>query len=225
MGGKIESILEEFEQGKMVILVDDRRNGGEGHVIIAAEKVTPEAINFLAKYARGIVCLAMTGERLDDLDLQLMVQNNGSNCGKAFTVSIEAKHNVTTGISAFDRATTILTAIDPSTGPEDLVRPGHIFPLRAVKHGVLSQASEIEAAVDLARLAGLYPAGVVCTLLNEDGMTPKLTEILEFAKLHRLKIASIGDLIRYRIKTERLVQQIAKIKLPLKWGERKNRII
>ncbi|HHW20042.1 bifunctional 3,4-dihydroxy-2-butanone-4-phosphate synthase/GTP cyclohydrolase II [Thermodesulfovibrio thiophilus] len=215
----IEEVIEDVGQGKMVILVDDEDRENEGDLFIAAEKVTPEAINFMAKYARGLICLCLTPERVDELRLPLMVDLNESPHQTAFTVSIEARKGVTTGISAYDRAVTILTAIDPKTKPEDLVKPGHVFPLRAQSGGVLKRAGHTEGAVDLARLAGLYPAGVICEIMDEDGTMARVPQLMEFAEKHGVKIATIKDLIKYRMRNETLVSKVATVQLPTDYGE------
>jgi 3,4-dihydroxy 2-butanone 4-phosphate synthase/GTP cyclohydrolase II len=215
----IEEAIEDIRKGKMVILCDDEDRENEGDLCMAAEKVTPEAINFMAKYGRGLICLSLTSERVKELDLAPMSPVNTSHFGTAFTVSIDAREGTTTGISAFDRAKTILTAIDPNTKPDDLIRPGHIFPLRAMDGGVLRRAGQTEGSVDLARLAGLYPAGVICEIMNEDGTMARLPELLEFAKRHQLKIVTIADLIKYRLKKERLVRRVAEARLPTEFGE------
>jgi 3,4-dihydroxy 2-butanone 4-phosphate synthase/GTP cyclohydrolase II len=202
----------------MVILVDDEDRENEGDLTIAAEKATPEAINFMAKYGRGLICLSLTPERVEELKLPMMTEFNTSRFGTAFTVSIEAKRGVTTGISAADRAKTILTAIDPKTKPEDLARPGHIFPLRAQPGGVLQRAGQTEGSVDLARLAGLYPAGVICEIMNDDGTMARVPELFKFARRHNLKIVTIKDLIKYRMRNECLVKRLAITKLPTEYG-------
>jgi 3,4-dihydroxy 2-butanone 4-phosphate synthase / GTP cyclohydrolase II len=185
---------------------------------MAAEKVTPEAVNFMAKYGRGLICLSMTGERLDQLDLPLMVQGNTNRFETAFTISIDAHHGVTTGISAADRATTILTAIDPKAQPSDLARPGHIFPLRARPGGVLERAGQTEAAIDLARLAGLRPAGVICEVMNDDGTMARVPELQQVAERHSLKMITVADLIAFRLKTEIFVHKVAQADLPTEFG-------
>src|ERR671913_23153 len=214
----IDAAVEAFRDGRMIIVVDDEDRENEGDLTIAAEKVTPEVINFMAKEGRGQICLSMTGERLDELDLPLAVNDNTTQFGTAFCVPIDAKYHVTTGISASDRATTILTAVDPSTKPSDLVRPGHVSPLRARAGGVLVRAGQTEAAVDLARIAGLYPAGVVCEIMNEDGTMARLPELEEFARVHDLKIISVADLVRYRIRKETLVRRAAETEIPTVYG-------
>ncbi len=215
----IDEAIEDMAKGKMVILVDDEDRENEGDLCMAAEKVTPEAINFMAKYGRGLICLSMSPERIDELKLPMMTDDNTSSFGTAFTVSIEAKKGVTTGISAADRATTILTAINPASKPEDLARPGHVFPLRARPGGVLQRAGQTEGSVDLARLAGLYPAGVICEIMSEDGTMARMPELLEFAKRHNIRIVTIKDLIGYRIRTERFVHRVSTTKLPTEFGE------
>jgi 3,4-dihydroxy 2-butanone 4-phosphate synthase/GTP cyclohydrolase II len=215
----VEEAVEEFRRGRMVILVDDEDRENEGDLAIAAEKVTPEAINFMARFGRGLVCLTLTEERADQLELPLMVRENTSPFGTAFTVSIEARGKVTTGISAADRAATIRTAVDPATRPQDLLRPGHVFPLRAKRGGVLKRAGQTEGSVDLARLAGLAPAGVICEIMNEDGTMARVPDLLPFAARHGLPILTVADLIRYRLSHETIVRKVASPKLPSKWGE------
>lgn len=214
----VEEALDDIAAGKMVILVDDEDRENEGDLCMAAEKVTPEAINFMAKYGRGLICLSLTPERVEELKLPMMTDENTSAFGTAFTVSIEAKKGVTTGISAADRARTILTAIDPKTKPEDLARPGHVFPLKARAGGVLQRAGQTEGSVDLARLAGLTPAGVICEIMSDDGTMARVPELLEFSKKHGIKIVTIKDLIRYRMRTESFVKRIATVKLPTRYG-------
>ena len=217
----IDGALIEVQDGRMVIIVDDEDRENEGDLMIAAEKVTPEAINFMATHGRGLICLAMTGQRLDELNIPLMVSDysNTSPYGTAFCVSIEAKRNVSTGISAFDRAQTILTAIDPKARPNDLSRPGHIFPLRARDGGVLVRAGQTEASVDLASIAGLSPAGVICEIMKEDGTMARVPDLVEFAELHGLKIITVADLIRYRLRTESFVRKVGESVLPTRHGE------
>ncbi|MBI5026061.1 MAG: bifunctional 3,4-dihydroxy-2-butanone-4-phosphate synthase/GTP cyclohydrolase II [Nitrospirae bacterium] len=214
----IDEAIDDIAQGKIVILVDDEDRENEGDLTMAAEKVTPEAINFMAKYGRGLICLSLTPERVDELRLQMMADENTSAFGTPFTVSIEAKKGVTTGISAADRARTILTAIDPKTRPEDLARPGHVFPLRARRGGVLQRAGQTEGSVDLARLAGLYPAGVICEIMNDDGTMARVPQLMEFSHRHNMKIVTIKDLIKYRMRNECLVRRLATTKLPTKSG-------
>jgi 3,4-dihydroxy 2-butanone 4-phosphate synthase / GTP cyclohydrolase II len=216
---RIEDAVEAFRDGKIIIVVDDEDRENEGDLTVAAEKVTPEMVNFMARYGRGQICLSMTAERLDALELPLAVTDNTTPFGTAFCVPIDAKHHVTTGISAADRAATILTAIDPNTKPSDLVRPGHISPLRARAGGVLVRAGQTEAAVDLARIAGLYPAGVICEIMNEDGTMARVPELTKFAKKHKLLMITIADLIQYRMRTEALVRRVASAALPTGPGE------
>jgi 3,4-dihydroxy 2-butanone 4-phosphate synthase/GTP cyclohydrolase II len=215
---RIEDALEDLRQGKMVILVDEADRENEGDLIIAAEKTTPEAINFMAKYGRGLICLAMTEEKANALELPLMVSDNSSNFQTAFTVSIEAKRGVTTGISAADRSTTILTAIADGAKAEDLSRPGHIFPLRAKEGGVLVRAGQTEGSVDLARLAGLKPAGVICEIMNDDGTMARLPDLEKFAEEHKLKIITTADVIKYRMVKEILVTRAAETTIPTFYG-------
>jgi 3,4-dihydroxy 2-butanone 4-phosphate synthase/GTP cyclohydrolase II len=216
--GKIEEALEDIRQGKMVVLVDDEDRENEGDLTMAAEKVTPEAINFMAKFGRGLICLSLTEERINELRLPMMVSENTSRFQTAFTISIDASKGVTTGISAADRACTILTVIDDRTQPEDLVSPGHVFPLRARQGGVLVRTGQTEGSVDLARLAGLKPAGVICEVMNDDGTMARLPDLQIFAKKHGLKIVAIADLIKYRLSKESLVRRIATARLPTKYG-------
>jgi 3,4-dihydroxy 2-butanone 4-phosphate synthase/GTP cyclohydrolase II len=215
----VEDAVAAIRAGKMVIVVDDEDRENEGDLTIAAEKVTPDAINVMARHGRGLICLAMTPERLDELDIPLMVPQNGSRFETAFCVSIEAKLGTTTGISAADRAATVLAAIDPATKPSDLVRPGHVFPLRARSAGVIVRAGQTEAAVDLARIAGLCPAGVICEIMNEDGTMARVPQLTSFARQHHLLMITIADLIAYRMRTESLVKCIASTKLPTEYGE------
>ncbi|MEW5908795.1 MAG: bifunctional 3,4-dihydroxy-2-butanone-4-phosphate synthase/GTP cyclohydrolase II [Thermodesulfobacteriota bacterium] len=210
----IEDAIEEIRQGRLVILVDDEDRENEGDLTMAAEKVTPEAINFMAKYARGLICLSMTGEKIDSLDLPLMVNNNTSKFQTGFTVSIEARCGVTTGISAHDRAKTILTAVEEGAKPGDLVRPGHVFPLRARNGGVMVRAGQTEGSVDLARLAGLNPAGVICEIMDEDGTMARMPALEEFSKKHGINICTIADLIEYRMRTESFVRRAAETRIP-----------
>jgi 3,4-dihydroxy 2-butanone 4-phosphate synthase/GTP cyclohydrolase II len=214
----IEEAIEDIKKGKMVILVDDEDRENEGDLTMAAEMVTPEAINFMAKYGRGLICLSLTPERVEHLQLPMMTTDNTSSFGTAFTISIEAKKGVTTGISAADRATTIKTAIHPKSGAEDLARPGHVFPLRAKPGGVLQRAGQTEGSVDLSRLAGLSPAGVICEIMNDDGTMARVPQLLTFAKEHGLKIVTVKDLIAYRVKKESLVRRVAVTKLPTSHG-------
>ncbi len=216
----IPEAIEEIRAGRMLVVIDDEDRENEGDLTIAAEKVTPDVINFMARHGRGLVCLPMTGDRLDALRIPLMVQDdeNSAKFGTAFCVPIEAKKGTTTGISAADRARTVLAAIDPSTRPEDLARPGHMFPLRAVPGGVLQRSGQTEAAVDLARLAGLYPAGVICEIMNEDGTMARLPELQLFCRDHDLKMITVKELIRHRMSHERLVRKIAEANLPTTYG-------
>lgn len=215
----IDEAIEDIARGKMIILVDDEDRENEGDLCMAAEKATPSAINFMAKYGRGLICLSLTPQRVKELGLPMMADENTSQFGTAFTVSIEARKGVTTGISAADRATTILAAIDPKTRPEDLARPGHVFPLRAKPGGVLQRAGQTEGSVDIVRLAGLYPAGVICEIMSDDGSMARVPELMEFAKRHGLKIITVKDLIHHRIRTDRFVRRISDIKLPTEHGE------
>jgi len=216
----IEEALEDIAQGKMVIVVDDPDRENEGDLVMAAEKVTPEAINFMAKYGRGLICLTLTPQRCDELDLYPMAIRNTDPKGTYFCVSIDAhpRFGTTTGISAFDRAITIKLAISPEAKPTDFIRPGHVFPLKAKPGGVLERAGHTEASVDLARLAGLYPAGVICEIMKDDGTMARLPDLMEFAKKFNLKIITIADLIRYRLKRERLVVREATANLPTRYG-------
>lgn len=214
----IEEALEDIRQGKMVILVDDEDRENEGDLTMAAEKVTPEAINFMARYGRGLICLTLTAEKCDSLGLKPMVRDNTSPFETAFTVSIEARRGVTTGISAADRSHTILTAVAADASPLDLVSPGHIFPLRAKPGGGLVRTGQTEGSVDLARLAGLSPAGVICEIMNDDGSMSRMPELRKFAKTHGLKICTVADLVAYRLKHEQLVRPVADAKLPSRFG-------
>jgi 3,4-dihydroxy 2-butanone 4-phosphate synthase/GTP cyclohydrolase II len=215
----IEDAAADIRDGRMIIIVDDEDRENEGDLVCAAEKITPEIINFMATHARGLICMPLTEERCDELHLTMQVADNTSFLGTAFTVSIEARKGVTTGISAPDRATTILTAVDPKTRPQDLARPGHIFPLRARKGGVLVRPGQTEASVDIARIAGLYPAGVVCEIMNEDGTMARMPQLEEFARRHDLKIISVADLVRYRMRKEVLVRRAAETLLPTVYGQ------
>lgn len=214
----VDESLDDIAEGKMVILVDDEDRENEGDLCMAAEKITPEAINFMARYGRGLICLSLTPERVAELKLPMMTDDNTSPFGTAFTVSIEAKKGVTTGISAADRAKTILTAIDPRSRPEDLTRPGHVFPLRASPGGVLQRAGQTEGSVDLAKLARLNPSGVICEIMSEDGTMARVPELMDFAKKHNLKIVMIKDLIKYRMRTELFVKRLTEVKLPTLYG-------
>lgn len=214
----IEAAVDAIRRGEMVIVLDDEDRENEGDLTIAAEKVTPETINFMATHGRGLICLPMTGERLDQLELPLMVRDNKTRFDTAFCVSFEATRGTTTGISAHDRAAAVLAAIDPRTQPSDLTRPGHMFPLRARDGGVLVRAGQTEAAVDLARIAGLQPAGVICEIQNKDGTMARVPELTRFARRHRLLMVTIADLIRYRMRTEGLVRKVATASLPTEHG-------
>ena len=214
----VEEALDEIRAGNMVILVDDEDRENEGDLVVAAEKITPEKINFMAKYGRGLICLSMTEERVEKLQLPMMVPNNKSPYETAFTVSIEATKGVTTGISAADRATTIQVAIDDRTTPDDLVAPGHVFPLRARKGGVLVRTGQTEGSVDLARLAGLKPAGVICEIMNDDGTMARQADLIKFAREHGLKITSVAALINWRLQKETLVERTAEANLPTTFG-------
>lgn len=215
----IQEGIEDIRQGKMLVVVDDEDRENEGDLVMAAEKVTQEAVNFMAVHGRGLVCAPLASERCDELNLHAMVKNNTDSHETAFTVSVDAKATSTTGISANERAMTIKALLDPDTKPEDLARPGHVFPLRAQNGGVLRRAGHTEAAADLARMAGLSPAGVICEIMKEDGTMARVPELLEFAKQHGLKIITIADLINYRRKTEKLVERAAEAKLPTVHGE------
>src|SRR5437879_997672 len=218
MFATVEEAVEEIRQGRMVVLVDDEDRENEGDLTLAAEKITPDAINFMAKYGRGLICLPLTEDRCDELRVPLMSPINTSVHGTAFTEAIDARVGVTTGISASDRAVTILTAIDPKTKPQDLARPGHIFPLRARNGGVLVRAGQTEASVDLARIAGLYPAGVICEIMNEDGTMARVPQLIEFCREHNLKMLTVADLIRYLMQHERYVRRVAEAVLPTRFG-------
>lgn len=215
---KVTEAAEELAKGKMIILMDDEDRENEGDIVCSAEKVTPETVNFMAKYGRGLICLALTPEKADSLNLNPMVSNNTSRFSTAFTVSIEARHGVTTGISAADRARTILTAVNPNTRPEDLVQPGHIFPLRAKKGGVLVRTGQTEGSIDLARIAGLNPSAVICEIMNEDGSMARLPDLEKFSKKHGLKIITVKEIINYRMKKESLVKRAVETNLPTDYG-------
>jgi len=219
MLASITEAIEDVKVGRVVIIIDDESRENEGDLAMAAEKVTPEAINFMSKHGRGLICLPIIGQRLDELRIPLMVQHNTSRYSTAFTVSIEAKDKVSTGISAFDRAQTIKAVLDPDTKPEDLVQPGHVFPIRAREGGVLVRAGHTEAIVDLAKLAGCYPAGVICEIMDEDGHMATVPELEAIAEKYSLKIISIAELIAYRHRHEKLVQKVTEAKLPTRYGE------
>src|SRR6266508_5666552 len=215
----VEEAAELYRRGELVIIVDDEDRENEGDLCIAADRVTPAAVNFMARYGRGLICLALTESRCQELELPLMVENNTSNYGTAFTVSIEARGRVTTGISAHDRAETVRVAIDPKSRPYDLQRPGHVFPLRAKKGGVLKRAGQTEASVDLAMIAGMTPAAVICEIMNEDGTMVRLPDLREFSVKHNLKIISVADIIKYRMQTEKHVHCLASPHLPTDHGD------
>ncbi|KJS15608.1 MAG: 3,4-dihydroxy-2-butanone 4-phosphate synthase [Peptococcaceae bacterium BRH_c4b] len=214
----IEEALEDIRQGKIVVMIDDEDRENEGDLIMAAEKVSPEAVNFMATHGRGLICMPMEGKRLDELELPAMVTKNTDPNGTAFTVSVDHK-DTTTGISAHERAATVSAMLNSATRPEDLRRPGHVFPLRAKEGGVLRRAGHTEAVVDMSRLAGLYPAGVICEIMKDDGTMARLPELIQFCRHHGLKIATIADLIQYRRKTERLIKRVDSAKLPTKYGD------
>src|SRR5262252_4841681 len=215
----VEEAVEEIRQGRMIVLVDDEDRENEGDLTMAAEKITPEAINFMAKYGRGLICLTLTEQRCEELNLPLMSPINTSQHRTAFCEAIDARVGVTTGISASDRAITILTAIEPKTRPQDLARPGHMFPLRARNGGVLVRAGQTEASVDLSRIAGLNPSGVICEIMNEDGTMARVPQLIEFCREHNLKMLTVADLIRYRMAHERYVRRMAEAILPTRYGE------
>ena len=215
----IEEAIEEVRRGRMVVVCDDESRENEGDLTLAAQFATPEAINFMAKHGRGLICLALTDERCNELGLDLMAAKNEAPFQTAFTVSVEARDGVTTGISAADRAHTVQVAIDPHSTPDDLVQPGHVFPLKAKDGGVLERTGQTEAAVDLARLAGLIPAGVICEIMNEDGTMARVPDLAEYCRRHDLKMITVADLIAYRRRTEKLVERIVSTKLPTAFGE------
>src|SRR4029079_4701064 len=214
----IDEAVADIRDGQMIIIVDDEDRENEGDLVCAAEKVTPAIINFMARHARGLICLPLTEERCDELHLTTQVADNTSFLGTAFTVSIDARRGITTGISAADRATTILVAVDPQSRPQDLCLPAHIFPRRAKNGGVLVRAGQTEASVDVARIAGLYPAGVICEIMNEDGTRWRLPQLQKFAAQHNLKMISVADLVRYRIRKEQLVRRVVETDLPTVYG-------
>ncbi len=215
----IEEAIEEIRQGRILVVVDDDDRENEGDLVMAADKATPEAVNFMAKYGRGLICAPLTGERLDELKISMMVSDNTAPLGTAFTVTVDARRGVTTGTSAYDRAVTIRTLVDAHARPEDLTRPGHILPLRAMPGGVLRRAGHTEAAVDLARLAGCLPAGVICEVMDEAGDMARVPQLIELAARHGLRIITIQDLIAYRTRTEKLVRRVAQTRLPTDLGE------
>ena len=214
----IEAAIDDIRQGRMILVVDDEDRENEGDLVMAADRVTPEAVNFMAKHGRGLICVPMTGERLDELKISMMVSDNTAPLGTAFTVTVDARRGVTTGTSAYDRAVTIRTMVDADSGPEDLTRPGHILPLRAMPGGVLRRAGHTEAAVDLARMAGCFPAGVICEVLDEDGAMARMPHLAELARQHQLKMITIKDLIAYRTRKEKLVRRVAQTRLPTEFG-------
>jgi 3,4-dihydroxy 2-butanone 4-phosphate synthase/GTP cyclohydrolase II len=214
----IEEAVEDIRNGKMVVVVDDPERENEGDLVCAAQFATPDAINFMATHARGLICLCLTGERCEQLGLPQMTQRNEAQLGTAFTNSVEAREGVTTGISAADRAHTIHVAIDPASTSHDLVQPGHVFPLRARDGGVLVRAGQTEAAVDLARLAGLVPAGVVCEIMNEDGTMARVPDLVPYCELHGLRMITVADLIEYRRRTEKLIERAVSVQLPTEFG-------
>jgi 3,4-dihydroxy 2-butanone 4-phosphate synthase/GTP cyclohydrolase II len=219
MFATMEEAIEDIRQGKMLLVVDDEDRENEGDLLMAADKASPEAINFMLKYGRGIVCMPMTAERLDEMQIPMMVSDNTAPLGTAFTQTVDARRGVTTGTSAYDRAVTIRTLVDPATRAEDLTRPGHMNPLRAMDGGVLRRAGHTEAAVDLARLAGCYPAGVICEVLNEEGGMARLPELTALAVRHGLKMITIKDVIAYRTRTEKLVRRVAQARMPSEFGD------
>ena len=216
---RVEDAIDAIRQGRMIIVVDDEDRENEGDLTIAASAVTPDVINFMARHGRGLICMPLTGARLDELEVPLMVTQNTARFETAFCVSIEARHRTSTGISAADRAATVAAAIDPATKPGDLARPGHMFPLRARDGGVLVRAGQTEAAVDLARIAGLYPAGVICEIMNEDGSMARVPQLTRFAKRHGILMITIADLIKYRMRTERMVRRVGEADLPTRYGQ------
>ena len=215
----VPEAIEEMRAGRMIVVIDDEARENEGDLTLAADKVTPEAINFMAKYGRGLICLAMTGERLDHLRIGPMTEENTAQYGTAFCEAIDAREGVTTGISAYDRSRTIQVAIDPATRPADLARPGHVFPLRARKGGVLVRAGQTEAAVDLARLAGLVPAGIICEIMNDDGTMARVPDLIKFCSEHGLKMLTVADLIRYRMSHERYIHRVGEALVGTQYGE------
>ncbi len=215
----VPEAIEELRAGRMIVVVDDEDRENEGDLTLAAEKVTPEAINFMAKYGRGLVCLAMTEERLEHLNIGPMTSENTSQFGTAFCEAIDARTGVTTGISAYDRARTIQVAIDPATRPADLARPGHVFPLRARKGGVLVRAGQTEASVDMARLAGMVPAGIICEIMKDDGSMARVPDLIEFCRLHHMKMITVAELIRYRMEHERYVHRVGEALIDTQFGE------
>src|SRR6516162_3411486 len=215
----VPTAIEEIRAGRMIVIVDDEDRENEGDVMLAAEKVTPDAINFMTKFARGLVCLTLTEERLDHLRIGPMSAENTSTYGTAFCEAIDAREGVSTGISAYDRARTILVAIDPRSRPTDLARPGHVFPLRARKGGVLVRAGQTEASVDLARMAGLVPAGIICEIMRDDGTMARVPDLIEFCQTHAMKVLTVADLIRYRMQHERYVHRVGEALVDTRYGE------
>jgi 3,4-dihydroxy 2-butanone 4-phosphate synthase / GTP cyclohydrolase II len=216
---EVRAVIDDFRQGKIVIIVDDEDRENEGDLAFAAETCTPEKINFLAKYGRGLICISMEAERLNALDIPMMVEQNTSRFETGFTVTVEARHGTTTGISAADRSTTVLKLVDPNACPEDFVKPGHMFPIRARKGGVLVRSGQTEASVDLARLAGLYPSGVICEIMNEDGSMARMPQLRKFSEEHGIKIISVADLIHYRRSNEILIHRTSSARLPTEYGD------
>lgn len=219
MFNTIKEVIDDIRQGRMIIVIDDESRENEGDLVVAAEFVTPEAVNFMAKYARGLICVPMEEKRLLELGIQVFSDEGSGRFGTGWTISIDLREGITTGISAYDRAKTIKALIDLETKPEDLVRPGHIFPLRAKEGGVLVRAGHTEAAVDLAQLANVYPAGVICEIMNDDGTMARTPQLIEFAKLHNLKICTIADLIKYRLASEKLIHRTEETSIPTSYGE------
>ena len=215
----VETAIDEIRAGRMIVVVDDEDRENEGDLTLAAEKVTPETINFMARYGRGLICLAMTEERLQHLRIGPMTAENTSQYGTAFCESIDARDGVTTGISAYDRARTIQVAIDPASRPADLARPGHVFPLRARKGGVLVRAGQTEASVDLARMAGMVPAGIICEIMKDDGSMARVPDLVEFCRTHKMKMLTVAELIRYRLQHERYVHRVGEALMPTRFGE------
>lgn len=215
----VPEAVDYIKKGKMIVIVDDEDRENEGDLMIASEKITPEAVNFMAKHARGLICVSLTEERSDELELPLMVDKNTSSFETPFTVSVDARENTTTGISAFDRAETIKCLIDPGTKPDDLLKPGHIFPLRARKGGVLVRAGQTEASFDLAKIAGLNPSGVICEVMKDDGTMARMPDLIEFSREFDIPIITIEEIIKYRIQKDTLVEKVAEASLPTEWGE------
>jgi 3,4-dihydroxy 2-butanone 4-phosphate synthase/GTP cyclohydrolase II len=214
----VPEAIDYLKNGKMIIIVDDEDRENEGDLMIASEKVTPESINFMSKHARGLICVSLTADRSNELQLPLMVDKNTSRFETPFTISVDARHNITTGISAYDRAETIRCIIDPETKPDDMVKPGHIFPLRAKRGGVLIRAGQTEASLDLTRIAGLYPSGVICEIMKEDGTMARMPELIEFHEKFDVPIITVEEIIKYRIQKETLVEEISEATLPTRWG-------